>query len=785
MELLWQDIRQGLRTLGKSPSFTATVALTLGLGIGANAAVFSIINTLLLRPLPVADAANLYVLAVTHKDNEQPHQVSWADYVDYRDDSDVFSDLAAYAISFAGLSADKRADRVTVNYVTGNFFSMLGIRPQHGRLITPGEGDTFGADPVIVLGHSYWMRRFNGDPAVVGRTVLVNAQPFTVAGVVPEKFRGVYALVEFDAYMPLGMIFPQATYRELINRRDNHELRVIGRLKPGVSSRQAQAALDVTARQLEQQYPDTNATVRARVIPEHLARPEPNSADSSPFVAGVFMLLVGLVLLVACVNVINLLMVRATTRHRELAVRAALGAGRTRLVRQLLTESVLLALAGGATGALFGRWVSGMLTRITLPADIPVHFDLPFDWRVFAYIGLIAGGRQRLRGALVVGQVAVSLVLLVAAALFVRSVQSARAVDLGFDPSHVLNLSMDVSQLGVDEVHGRSFYRELESRVRALPGVETVSYAYSTPFGYYGSSEYVEAEGQPIPKEQRRPSAGFNMVGADYFSTMKVPVLRGRAFTTDDDERGRKVAIVNQYMAQKFWPGRDPLGKRFRMAGDDTSWLEVVGVAPNGKFRYLFEDPGMYFFAPMAQHYRAIRALHVRTAVANPETLAPAIQKEIHALNPDLPVYDVRSMAHALDGPNGFFLLRMGALFGGALGLLGLALALVGVYGVVSYAATQRTQEIGIRMALGARTTDVLRLVVGHGLLLVAAGIGVGLAAALWIGRLMSTLLFGVSSSDPVTFVTVPLLLGTMAVIASYIPAFRATRINPVQALRD
>src|SRR3990167_11189817 len=247
MELLWQDIRQGLRTLGKSPSFTATVALTLGLGIGANAAVFSIINTLLLRPLPVADAANLYVLAVTHKDNEQPHQVSWADYVDYRDDSDVFSDLAAYAISFAGLSADKRADRVTVNYVTGNFFSMLGIRPQHGRLITPGEGDTFGADPVIVLGHSYWMRRFNGDPAVVGRTVLVHAQPFTVAGVVPEKFRGVYALVEFDAYMPLGMIFPQATYRELINRRDNHELRVIGRLKPGVSSRQAQAALDVTA----------------------------------------------------------------------------------------------------------------------------------------------------------------------------------------------------------------------------------------------------------------------------------------------------------------------------------------------------------------------------------------------------------------------------------------------------------------------------------------------------------------------------------------------------------
>lgn len=817
METVWQDVRQGFRMLVKSPAFTATVALTLGLGIGANAAVFSIVNTLLLRPLPVSDPSNLYVVSVTHQDNEQPHQVSWGDYVDYRDRSGVFSDLAAYSISFAGLSADNRADRIAVGYVTGNFFSMLGVTPGLGRMILPSEGTAFGADPVIVLGRSYWKKRFNGDASIVGRTVLVNGQPFTVAGVVPEGFYGVYALVEFDAYMPFGMLFPEATYKETIERRDNHDLRVIGRLEPGVSLAQAQAALDVLARQLEQQYADTNKTVRARIIPEPLARPEPNAADSNPLVAGVFLLLVTLVLLVACVNVVNLLLVRATVRHRELAVRAALGAGRRRLVRQMLTESLMLAAAGGVTGAIIGRWLSGMLSRITLPADLPIRFDLVFDWRVFSYIAAVAlgtglvvglipalrasrtdlnevlreggrsmaegGGRQRMRGILVIAQVAVSLVLLVAAGLFVRSVQRAQSIDLGFDPAHVLNLSMDVSQQALDEARGRAFYRDVEARIRRLPGVESVSYAYSVPFGYYNSSEYVEAETAPVPKDQRKPAAGFNMVGPDYFRTMKVPLVRGRAFTVQDDERARPVAIVNDLMAQRFWPGQDPIGKRFRMQGKDTQWLEVVGVTRTGKYQFIFEDPGLYFFAPMAQQYRPLRVLHVRTTGA-PEAMAPAAQREIRALNPDLPVYDVRSMEHMLDGPNGFFLLQMGALFGAGLGALGLVLALVGIYGVVSYAAAQRTQEIGVRMALGAQRGDILRLVVGRGLALVATGIVLGLAIALGVSRLLASLLFGISSTDPVTFAVVPLVLGCMAVLASYLPALRATRIDPMTALR-
>ena len=817
MQTFWQDVRQGLRMLGRSPAFTITIIVTLGLGIGANAAVFSIVNTLLLRPLDVADPDNLYVLSTTHRENEQPHQVSWADYVDYRDRATVFGDLAAYSIGFAGISTGTRADRAAVSYVTGNFFSMLGIAPGLGRLILPSEGATHGADPVIVLGRSYWKKRFAADPAIVGRQLLVNGQPFTVVGVVPEGFYGVYALVELDAYLPFAMIFPESQFRETEQRRDNHELRVIGRLKPGVTPAQAQSAIDVLSRQLEQQYPETNTTVRVRMIQERLARPEPNSADSNPYVAGVFLLLVGLVLLVACVNVVNLLLVRATTRHRELAMRAALGAGRTRLVRQLLTESLLLAVGGGVAGAIVGRWVSSLLANIKLPADLPIRFDLSFDWRVFAYIAVVAlgtglvvgllpalrasradlndalreggrsmadgGTRQLLRSALVIGQVAVSLVLLVAAGLFVRSVQRAQSVDLGFDHRRVLNLSMDVSQLAVGEADGKTFYDALEDRVRALPGVESVSYAYSVPFGYYSSGEYVEAEGRPVPQGER-PAAGYNMVGADYFQTMKVPIVRGRAFTRQDDERSRRVAIVNQKFAERLWPGEDPIGRRFRMEGGDGSWLEVVGVTPTGKYTFIFEDPREYFFAPMAQQYRSLRVLHVRTA-GDPESLIATVEKEVRALKPDLPVYDVRTMTKMLDGPNGFFLLQMGALFGGGLGLLGVVLALVGIYGVVSYAAAQRTQEIGVRMALGAQRSDILRLVVGRGLVLVAVGLVLGLGAALGTSRLLGNLLFGVSATDPVTFMTVPMALGLMALAASYIPAMRATRIDPMQALRD
>jgi predicted permease len=450
--------------------------------------------------------------------------------------------------------------------------------------------------------------------------------------------------------------------------------------------------------------------------------------------------------------------------------------------------------------------------------DLPIRIELTFDWRVFAYIAAIAlgagvavglmpavraaradlnealreGGRgmadgrshHRFRSVLVVGQVAVSLVLLVAAGLFVRSVQRARSVDLGFRPEHVLNVSMDVSQQAYTEARGRAFFRDVEARVRALPGVDSVSYAFSVPFGYYNTSEFVEAEGRPVPSDQRRPIAGYNAVGPDYFVTMGVPIVKGRGFRAEDDERAPHVAVVNELMAARFWPGEDPIGKRFRMQDGKGEWLEVVGVSKSGKYSYIFEDPRLYFFVPIEQQYRPMRALHVRSMQAA-ERLAPAIQKEIRVLDPDLPLYDVRLMTRVLDGPNGFFLLQMGALFGGGLGLLGLVLALVGIYGVVSYTASRRTQEIGVRMALGAEPRDIVRLVVGHGLLLVAVGIVVGLAAAAALARLLQNLLFGVSAVDPLTFIAVPVVLGTMAALASYLPALRATRVEPMLALRQ
>jgi predicted permease len=375
------------------------------------------------------------------------------------------------------------------------------------------------------------------------------------------------------------------------------------------------------------------------------------------------------------------------------------------------------------------------------------------------------------------------LVLLIAAGLFVRSVRSAESIDLGFDPSHVLNATTDVAQQGYDEARGRAFYDELLRRAKQIPGVEAASLAYSVPLGYYNTAAFLEIEGQPPSTKARRPVAGYNAVSPEYMQTIRPRLLRGRFISPQDDERGRRVAVVNRHMANTYWPGQEAIGKRFRSTDLQNVWLEVVGVVQDGKQAGLFADPAGYFFVPIAQQYKSLRALQLRTA-GDPAVLAPFVAREIRALDPDLPVFDVTTMERMIEGPNGFFLLRMGALFGGALGLLGLALAMVGVYGVVSYAASQRTQEIGLRMALGASRPEIMRLVLGRGLVLVGVGLAVGIAAALSVTHLLANLLFSISPVDPATFIGVPLLLGVMAIAASYIPAFRATRIDPAIALR-
>jgi predicted permease len=817
MENFFQDVRYALRMVIKNRALTFIIVLTLGLGIGANAAIFSVVNSFLLRPLPVKDADRLMVLAISHPGNDDPHNISYLDMRDFRKGSSAFSDVCAFGLGFVGLTDHGTSDRITVSYVTGNFFTMLGVKPAFGRLILPAEGQTAGADPVIVLGHSYWNRRFGGDSSVVGRAVQVNGHPFTVVGVVPAEFHGAYSIAEMDAYLPIGMSGMESDNAGMMTKRDAHSLHVLGSLNRGTPIQQAAASLNVIAHQLSSQYPDTDKDLKAYVFPETSARPEAESSRQNPIVASVFLGLVGLVLLVACVNVANILLVLSTSRQKELAIRATLGAGRARLVRQMLTESVILSVLGGASGLLIGIWVSRMLGSIRIPGDLPFRFDFSLDWRVFVYVAAIAittgivvglmpslrasrtnvndalreGGRSnssgagshRMRNLLVVMQVAGSLVLVIAAALFVRSLEHAQSSELGFRPDHVLNLSMDPAQIGYDPSHARAFYRELEDRARALPGVQHASLAFSIPLGYYNEAANVTYQGQVLRSGEKGISSSYNKVGTGYFSTMGISLLEGREFTSADSEQSPHVAIVNQLLANKLWPGQDPIGKRLNYDSSPGAYADVVGLTPNGKYGFFFEEPRPFFYVPVSQSYSSLRVLQVRTTLP-PQQLAMPLKSLIRNMDPNLPVYDVITMDESLQGGNGFFLLRMGAMFAGALGLLGFILAVVGVYGVVSYSASQRMYEIGIRLALGAQRSNVLKLVVGQGLLLVLVGLGIGVVVMIGLSPLLRSLLFGVKPYDPLTYCSAVLILAAVALFACYIPARRSTRIDPMLALR-
>jgi predicted permease len=814
---IWQDAKYALRGLRRNPGFTAAVVATLGLGIGANAAIFSVVNGVLLRPLPVRDADRLVVLGAYRGSGGTPGRLSRLDMEDYRTQTDAFEDVAGYAMDFGSLAADNRAERAWLTYVSGNYFGMLGLQPAVGRLIEPGEGHVPNADPVLVLSHRYWQRRFNGDPNVVGKAVRFNGRPFTIVGVAPAGFRGAYAFIDMDIFMPLAMMANTLSAGNSWSDRADSNICTLARLKPGVSLAQARAAVEVVGRRLAAQYPETNKTTRPVVFWETHARPDPASGPVLPLVASVFVGLVALVLLVACVNVAGLLLARGTVRVKELTLRHALGAGRLRLVQQLVTETLLLSALGGTAGLLLGAWISRMLSAIRLPNDLPVSLDFAFDWRVFAYVaavvlatGFVAGlvpalkgsatrpsdalrdagrapggggGRHRLRDLLVVAQVAVSLVVLVVAGLFVRSLTNSHRLELGFRPDGVMNFFMNPAEAGYDETRTTAFYRDLVARVRALPGVESASLAHSMPLGYYNISQRLEKEGQTLARDEPGPTANYNLVDEAYGRTMGIPLLRGRWLTKADEDGKRPVVVVNETLASRLWPGEDALGKRIRFRDGTGPFLEVIGVAGNGKYNSIFESPRPFFYAPNSLEFRSLRVLHVRTA-GEPVRLAPLVRKEVAALAPDVALFDVASMRAAVGGGNGFFLVRLAAQFAAALGLLGLALAVVGLYGVVAYSAGQRTHEIGIRMALGAERRDVLAMIVRHGLWLVAAGVAAGVVAALGLARLVASLLFDVKPHDPVTYAAVVGVLALAAMVACYLPARRATRVEPTTALR-
>lgn len=810
MRTIWQDLRYGFRMLWKSPGFTAVAVLSLALGIGANSAIFSLVNTVLLRPLPAAQPEQLVAVYGTLHNGADDTLFSYLNYKDYRDRNEVFTGLIAYRFAPVSLSHNGNNQRLWGYLVSGNYFAVLGIKAVLGRTFLPEEDRTPNSHPVAVLSYASWQRRFGTDPSVVGKTVLLNGHTFTIIGVAPKDFNGTEVAYAPELWVPFMMAEQIEPSSEWLKRRGDDNIFVLGRLKQGISRAQANASLQAIATQLASEYPNDNAGRGVKLLQPGLFLPE--IRDTVISFAGVLMAVVGLLLLIACVNLANLLLARATERRKEIAIRLALGAGRVRLIRQLLTESVMLSVAGGVLGILLALWITDLVSAIKLPTDITLVFDLRIDWRVMAFTFLLSlltgivfgllpalqasdpnlvsslknetalGGfrRSRLRNALVVVQVALSLLLLISAGLIVRSLQGARSINPGFNPENAVAVSFDVGLQGYDETKGRAFQQQVLERVAALPGVQSATLVSNLPLSINYNSTIVYIEGQPFVSGSNLPLVIPNTVGLNYFQTMGIN-LRGRDFTARDKEKESRVVIINETFARRFFRGEEAIGKRINFKGPDDPFWEIIGVAADGKYNSLGEEPQPLVYRPMLRDYDSTVTLVARTTT-NPQSSIAAIRREINNLDPGLPLYDVKTLTEHMNIP--LFPARMAALVLGSFGLLALVLAAIGLYGVMAYSVSQRTHEIGIRMALGAQTSDVLKLVVGQGMMLTLIGVGFGLASAFALTRLLSSLLYGVDATDPATFVLISLLLATVSLIACYIPARKATKVDPMVALR-
>ena len=816
------DIRYALRALRRSPGFTLAAVLTLALGIGANSTIFSVVSAVLLRPpAQIREPERLVHVFTSDYSGPRYGASSYADYLDFRDGATGVVGLTAFAPSPLNFSTGGAASRVWGEEVSGNYFSVLGVAPALGRTFVPDAERTQRAEPVAVLSYALWQRAFGADSGVIGREVRVNGYPFTVIGVAPAHFHGSIRGVQADIWVPYatrGFLSPERTAGDgaLDMQRGDRGLFIIGRLSPGTTLAAAQTSFDVIARRLHDAYPEFWSDVHeeSRVITltsERDSRVLPQLRGAVIGFFGLLMTVVGLMLLICCANVANLLLARAAGRRREVSIRLALGAGRARLVRQLLTETAVIAILGGAVGLLLAKWATGLLVAFKPPLPVPVALDISLDGRVLAFTaavaaltGFIAGaapalgaarldlvsalkgmtsdsGRRRrrpaLRSVLVVSQVATCVILLTMAGLLLRSLRAAQNADLGFAPSGIAIFSTELGSQGYNEARGRAFYDDLLSRVAALPSVRAASLAESTPLGLDYSRRGVRVEGYEA-KPGEDMEFGANIVGPGYLGLMRIPLERGRDFTERDRAGSLPVAIVNQSFARRFWPGEDPIGKRIQV-GD--SLREVVGVAHDSRTRSLNESPTPYFYLPFLQYYQPNMTLEVRTA-GDPAGIIPAVRREIAALDRDLPVE-----SGTLEDALGLSLLpqRAGATLLGIFSLLGLVLASIGLYGVVAYAVAQRTRELGIRVALGAEPGNIYRVVLGHGVKLTFLGLIIGIGAALLLARLARGVLFGVSSTDPVTLGSVAAILAAVALLASFIPARRATRVDPLVALRE
>jgi macrolide transport system ATP-binding/permease protein len=811
MGTLYQDFRYGLLMLAKAPGFTAIAVLTLALGIGGNATVFSWMRSVLLNPLPgVADAERL-VAAETVMPSGEYHNSSYPDYRDYRDRNHVFSGLIGFELVGVDMSLrnDAPPERVWGLIATENYFDLLGVRAAIGRTFHPEPNQALNSDPYIVLGHSLWERQFGSDPNVVGRIVHLNGHPFTVIGVVPRNFYGTIVGINAEYFVPM-MMQPQVLPGEDIEERWPTFVHIMGRLKPGVTIAQAQAEMSTLAADFQKEYPESEKRVGIYVTPVWGAHY--GVQDFLRSVLGFLMIVAALVLLIACVNVANLLLARATSREREIAIRAALGASRQRLLRQLLIESLLLAAAGGAGGIFLALWGVNLLSAFLPPLHLPIGLPLGVDGAVLVFTlllsiatGLVFGlapawrasqadltqslkegghgssagsGSHRLRDLLVISEIALATVLLVGAGLLVRSLLNAEKTGPGFNPSHVALAAFDLQGSGYSGEQARDFFDQLTQRIRAVPVVEAVSLERYVPLWFTGRwYQGTEIEGY-TPKPGEDMGIDSNMVGPGYFHTLEIPMMAGRDFSEQDRAGAPPVIIVNQTMANHFWPGKDATGHRVKMQGE---WRTVIGVARDIKYHRMNEEPRPFLYSPALQSEETDANILVRSTMPAMAVLA-AVRAAAQSLDPKvqpLETDDLEGLLHV-----SLFANRVAASLASVLGMLGMLLASLGIFGVLSYSVSQRFREIGIRMALGAQTRDVLRLVVGHGLRLAAIGAALGAVASLVITRWMSSLLFGVSALDPATFAGAVMVVTLAASLAAYIPARRALRVDPMVVLR-
>jgi macrolide transport system ATP-binding/permease protein len=812
-----KSLRHALRLLGKAPGFTLVSICSLAIGIGATSAMFSFADALILRPLPVLEPARIASVTAASTEAFSNTSLSYPDYRDYRDGNRSFDGLMATSLSSFGFKPDATGlPKITYGmYVSGNFFRVLGVQPALGRGFAESEDQAVGRDAVVVLGHDYWVSQFNANPSVVGSTIWINSVPCTVVGVTPQQFTGVDQFIKPSMFVPFAMS-PRLSGDNSLEKRDLRWLSVKGRLKPGVGIAQANADLTAIASRLEQMYPKSNRNQRVDVETEFQLRVRQQPPNAA--LAAMLLMLALCVLLVACANVTGLLLSRARGRSREMAVRLAIGAGRGKLVRQLLLENLILALAGGLAGIGVAYAGTSFFNSIPFPVDVPLAFHVSVDRRMLLFtiaaslmstflFGLTpalqttrmdlvsalkaadadSGGKRRLwgRNSIVAGQVALSLILLIVSAVLLQGFREELLQGPGFRTDHLWLTSLDTGPIHYTEDQTRRFYKDLLNKTRLAPGVQSAALMSAIPMLGGGASDVVP-EGYTLPRGQESLSIGNSYVSDGYFATMGIPIVRGRAFLDTDRSDTPLVAVVNEKFAQSYWPKQDAIGKRFHLKTATGPLVQIVGIAKNAKYFWIAEPPLDFIYLPYTQEKNPALTIIAETAAPDAAALAPVLREVVRGIDPSMPVSNTRTMQdfytqRAVKTPN----IISQSVAG--LGSMGLILAMVGLYGLISYSVSRRRREIGIRMAIGADRQKVIRMILRQGLLLGSIGVAVGLIASFFVCRAVMTVAW-VATFDHLNYalfpaIAIPLLLITLA--ASYAPARKASLVDPMRALRD